>query len=100
MVQNNQNPFLSKPFKCTHGYGTVHTKVNELKSEGLPNLLIRNIPPVTEYVTLEIDQPEIYYGELTESHVIVNSEEVEFDYSSSKKIFIPVIGNGGLQISN
>jgi hypothetical protein len=97
----NSQTFVNKRFKYTHGYGAVLTKVNEFTPEGLPNLLIRDIPPITQYQSLEIDRPEIYYGELTENHVIVNSEEEEFDYPSGENnIYTRYKGNGGVPISN
>lgn len=100
-LPTNSQTFVNKRFKYTHGYGAVLTKVSEFTSEGLPNLLIRDIPPVSKFSSLEIERPEIYYGELTESHVIVNSEEEEFDYPSGENnIYTRYKGNGGVPISS
>ena len=41
---------------------------------------MENIPPSTEIPELEITRPEIYYGQLTNDYVIVNTKEPEFDY--------------------
>lgn len=93
--------FVNKRFKYTHGHGLVFTKVNEFTPEGLPNLLIRDIPPVSSVKGLEVDQPRIYYGELTDSHVVVNSEEEEFDYPSGEtNIYNQYAGSGGVVLSN
>jgi uncharacterized protein len=93
--------FINKHFKYTHGYGAVLTKVNEFTPEGLPNLLIKDIPPVSQFPELSITQPAIYYGELTHNYVIANSEEKEFDYPSGEKnIYTRYKGNGGVEISN
>ncbi len=100
-LPTNSQTFVNKRFKYTHGYGVVLNNVNEFTSEGLPNLLIRDIPPVAQYSSLEITRPEIYYGELTDDHVIVNSEEEEFDYPSGENnIYARYKGRGGVPISN
>jgi hypothetical protein len=49
-------------------------------SEGLPRLLVRDIPPVSVHPELELTRPEIYFGESTDNYVIVNTTEREFDY--------------------
>src|SRR6056297_1431304 len=93
--------FVNKRFKYTHGYGITLTKVNEFTENGLPNLLIRDIPPKHKYPELEVKRPEIYYGELTNSHVVSNSDEKEFDYpSGDKNVYTNYDGNGGVQLTN
>jgi uncharacterized membrane protein (UPF0182 family) len=53
--------------------------VNVVTQEGLPEFFIKDIPPVSEH-GLKVDRPEIYYGEQTTKHVIVNGNIDEFDY--------------------
>lgn len=81
----NQNKFdnltfINRHLKFTHGYGAVVSPVNTVTSEGLPELLVQNIPPETDVENLRIDRPEIYFGELTDDYIIVNTLEKEFDY--------------------
>lgn len=71
--------WINKHLKYTHGYGVALSPVNSITSDGQPELLIRNIPPVTE-VDLEINRPEIYFGETTNDYIVVNTKEKEFDY--------------------
>ncbi len=93
--------FVNTRFKYTHGYGITLTTVSDFTPEGLPNLLIKDIPPVSKYPALEVKQPQIYYGELTNSYVIVNTDEPEFDYPSGEQnVNIKYPGTGGVQISN
>lgn len=93
--------FVNKRFKYTHGYGLAMNKVNEFTSQGLPRLLIQDIPPRSEHPSLEVTRPEIYYGELTNEYVVVNSEEKEFDYpSGDKNVYTRYSGDGGIPISN
>ncbi len=93
--------FVNRRFKYTHGHGITLTTVSEFTPEGLPNLLIKDIPPKSEYAELEIDRPQLYYGELTDTHVIVNTEEKELDYPSGEQnVYIRYPGQGGVEISN
>ena len=71
--------WINKRLKYTHGYGVTASQVNETTPEGQPKLLIKNIPPVTE-TDLRIERPEIYFGEITNEYIIVNTDEKEFDY--------------------
>ena len=66
--------------KRTHGYGAVVTPVNEVVAEGLPNFITRDIPPVGDEIPISEDGSRIYFGELTNHYVIVNTNEPEFDY--------------------
>jgi hypothetical protein len=105
MEQNNLPPqsqtFVNKRFKYTHGYGITLTTVSDFTPQGLPNLLVKDIPPQVKYPALQVDRPEIYYGELTGSHVIVNSAEKEFDYPSGEQnVYTRYNGSGGVRMSN
>ncbi len=93
--------FVNKVFKYTHGYGIALTTVTDFTSEGLPNLLVKNIPPESKYPELAVDRPQIYYGELTDSYVVVNSTEPEFDFPRGEaNEYISYPGTGGVQLSN
>lgn len=92
--------FVNCRFKYTHGYGIAMNTVNEFTSSGLPHLLIRDIPPVSENEALKVDRPEIYYGEKSDSYVIVNSSEEEFDYpEGDSNRYVSYEGDGGVEIS-
>lgn len=93
--------FVNKVFKYTHGYGITLATVSDFTPEGLPNLLVKNIPPESEYAALEVAEPRIYYGELTDEYVIVNSVEPEFDYPrGDQNEYTSYNGDGGVQLSN
>ncbi len=93
--------FVNRRFKYTHGNGITLTPVSEFTPEGLPNLLIKDIPPKSSHPDLAIDQARIYYGELTEDYVIANSSEKEFDYpSGSENVYNRYAGTGGVMIDN
>lgn len=73
--------WLNTHLKYTHGYGLVMAPVNKVTEEGQPQLIFQNVPPITTS-DLELTRPEIYFGELTNDYIIVNSNEDEFDYPS------------------
>ncbi len=63
----------------THGYGLVMSPVTDVMESGLPNLVIRDIPPKSSF-DLQVTRPGIYYGELTENYVIVGTKAMENDH--------------------
>ncbi|MCX6167720.1 MAG: UPF0182 family protein [Ignavibacteriales bacterium] len=93
--------FVNKRFQYTHGYGLTMAGVSEFTPEGLPHLLIKDIPPVTESKSLEVKQPQIYFGERTITPVITNSKVKEFDYPSGEEnVYTNYAGTGGVELSN
>lgn len=72
--------WINKYLKYTHGYGAVVSPVNEVTSQGQPELWIKDLPPTSVTDELTITRPEIYFGELTNDYVLVNTKEPEFDY--------------------
>lgn len=72
--------FVNMRFKYTHGYGVAASLANSVTSEGLPDFIIKDIPPVSSYPELTITEPRIYYGELTNDWVVTNTSTKEFDY--------------------
>jgi uncharacterized membrane protein (UPF0182 family) len=84
----------------THGYGLVMSPVNEVSRDGLPNLVIQDIPPHSSTST-EITRPEIYYGEQTETFAVVHTRTKEFDYpKGNQNVYASYEGKGGVQISS
>src|SRR5262245_26867309 len=71
--------WVNERLTFTHGYGLTLGPVNEVTSEGLPVLFVRNLPPET-IPDLKIDQPSIYFGELSNDYVIVRTRTPEFHY--------------------
>jgi len=69
--------WVNKRLQFTHGYGIVMSPVNEVVQEGLPDLLVKDIPVVG---AVPIQRPEIYYGEEPDHYVIVDTKAKEFDY--------------------
>lgn len=66
----------------THGYGVAMSPVNTVTDEGQPELIIKDIPPVSS-VDIKVDKPQIYFGEMTDDYIITNTNINELDYPSS-----------------
>ncbi|ADN34785.1 protein of unknown function UPF0182 [Methanolacinia petrolearia DSM 11571] len=82
----------------THGYGVVMTPVDEVTSEGLPEFYIKDIPPSSEYI--EIDQPRIYFGEMTNQYIITDTDTEELDYPSGEaNVYTSYSGDTGVKLS-
>ncbi|OGC05850.1 hypothetical protein A3H38_06580 [candidate division WOR-1 bacterium RIFCSPLOWO2_02_FULL_46_20] len=92
--------WINQHLMFTHGYGLCLSPVNEQTPDGLPDLLVKNIPPETK-TNLKIGWPQIYFGEETNNYVIVNTKEKEFDYpKGDSNVYASYAGNGGVQISS
>lgn len=70
--------FNNLMFKYTHGFGLAMSPANEITESGLPQYLIKDIPPQSD--VFNITEPRIYFGEATDNNVIVNTGLKEFDY--------------------
>lgn len=92
--------WVNRRLQYTHGYGAVVSPVNEVTAEGRPLYLLENIPPQSAFSEIKVERPEIYYGELTDSIVVVNTKIGEFDYPSGEKnIYCSYQGKGGVQLT-
>ena len=75
-----QRNWTQERLQLTHGFGAVVAPVNKVIDEGLPDFITKDIPPASEEIELSIEGSRLYFGEITDQYVIVNSNEVEFDY--------------------
>jgi len=72
--------FINTRFKYTHGFGLTATFANEVTANGLPAFAVSNVPPQSSNPELSINEPRIYYGELTNDWVVANTAFKEIDY--------------------
>ncbi len=99
-IRNEVLTFINKHIKYTHGYGIVMSPVNTVTTEGLPDVTIGDIPPVTDVPGFEVERPEVYFGELTNDYIIVNTGEKEFDYpKGSSNVETMYEGDAGIKLS-
>jgi uncharacterized membrane protein (UPF0182 family) len=71
--------WVNERLTFTHGYGLTLGPVNQVTDEGLPVLFVRNLPPET-IPDLKIEEPSLYFGELSSDYVIVGTRTPEFHY--------------------
>ncbi|HEX4425480.1 MAG TPA: UPF0182 family protein [Terriglobales bacterium] len=64
----------------THGYGITMNPVNGFTPEGLPTLMLSNMPVQSTVRGLNVTRPEIYFGEMTNTDVYVKTRQKEFNY--------------------
>ncbi|HHW95511.1 MAG TPA: UPF0182 family protein [Mogibacterium sp.] len=92
--------WINKHLKYTHGYGVAVSQVDKVTSSGQPDVVVGNIPPETSLAELKVDRPEIYFGELTNDYVIVNTKELEFDYpDGNENKYTEYEGNSGIKLN-
>jgi uncharacterized protein len=72
--------WINEKLIYTHGYGVTMNPVNGFTAEGLPTLLLSNMPVQSTVPGLSVVRPEIYFGELTNTDVYVKTRQQEFDY--------------------
>lgn len=92
--------WITKHLKYTHGYGLTLSRVNSITASGQPDILIENVPPESSIEEIQITRPEIYFGELTDSYIIVNTDEKEFDYPlGESNVYTEYEGNAGINLN-
>src|SRR6202171_5715764 len=72
--------WINEKLIYTHGYGITMNPVHGFTSEGLPTLILSNMPIQSTVPSIAVTRPEIYFGELTNTDVYVNTRQQEFNY--------------------
>ncbi|HTG47367.1 MAG TPA: UPF0182 family protein [Actinomycetota bacterium] len=83
----------------THGYGAVAAQVNTATSQGQPVFRLQDLPPVTKDAALDMQQPEIYFGESNDVPFVVTNTNIHEDNPQGGET-APYSGPGGIQLSN
>ncbi len=96
----NKN-WINERLTFTHGYGVAAGPVNQVTPEGLPVLLVKDLPPKADVKELEITRPEIYFGELSNDYVITKTKSREFDYPKGEEnVYTTYEGSGGVVLDS
>jgi uncharacterized protein len=72
--------WINEKLMYTHGYGITMNPVNGFTPEGLPNLILSNMPIQSTDKEINVSRPEIYFGQLTNTDVYVKTQQKEFNY--------------------
>src|SRR5256885_6272845 len=74
-------------------------QVNWFPTEGLPGLVLSDMPVRSSIPSLKITRPEIYFGELTNTDVYVRTRQKEFNYPQGETNSLTSYeGTGGIVI--
>lgn len=98
LLPPNAQTWVNRHILFTHGNGVIMSPVTRKTADGLPVFYLRDIPPVSTGGP-EIREPRIYYGEESNSYIIVKGSTPEFDYPKGKdNIYAAYDGTGGVSI--
>ena len=89
--------WINEKLVYTHGYGVTMNSVNGFTPEGLPELLLKDMPVQSQVPGLAVTRPEIYFGESTDGDVYVNTRQQEFNYPQGQTNSVTSYeGKGGI----
>jgi uncharacterized protein len=92
--------WINEHLTFTHGYGAVVGPVNRVTPEGLPDFLVKDIPPRSQNFPT-ITRPEIYFGEIANDYVLVRTSSQELDYpAGDQNVYTTYKGRGGILLSS
>jgi uncharacterized membrane protein (UPF0182 family) len=82
--KSQSNPsWVAQRVLYTHGYGVAMVPANGVDANGLPQLIVENLPVTSSPGAPVVTQPRIYFGQRPSSWVLVDARSAEFDYPSS-----------------
>jgi uncharacterized membrane protein (UPF0182 family) len=89
--------WINEKLIYTHGYGITMNPVNGFTPEGLPTLILSNMPVQSTVRSLQVTRPEVYFGELTNTDVYVKTRQKEFNYpQGASNSLTSYEGTGGI----
>jgi uncharacterized membrane protein (UPF0182 family) len=98
LLPANAQTWVNSHVLFTHGNGAVMSPLARKTAEGLPVFYLQDIPPVATGGP-PIDEPRIYFGEETDTYVIVKGSTPEFDYpKGADNVYATYAGSGGVSV--
>src|SRR5450631_1139420 len=96
-LPESSHNWINEKLIYTHGYGITMNPVNGFTPEGLPTLILSNMPVQSTVRSLTVTRPEVYFGELTNTDVYVKTRQQEFNYPQGQTNSLTSYeGNGGI----
>jgi len=100
LPESSQN-WINEKLIYTHGYGVTMNPVNGFTSEGLPDLVLSDMPIGSTTPDVRVTRPEIYFGQLTTQDVYVRTRQREFNYPQGESnSYTTYQGKGGIPIGS
>lgn len=92
--------FINERLTFTHGMGLTLGPVNQVTTEGLPVLFIKDLPPAST-ISIKVTRPQIYFGEIPDSWAFANTKQREFDFpSGDENVYSSYEGKGGVPVAS
>ncbi len=99
LLPANAQTWVNLHLLFTHGNGVVMSPVTRKTTEGLPEFLLQDIPPVS-HGGPKVDEPRIYFGQGEDGYVIVKGGTPEFDYPKGKdNVYRSYDGKDGVPVA-
>jgi uncharacterized protein len=96
-LPESSRTWINEKLIYTHGYGVTMNLVNGFTPEGLPSLILSNMPVQSTVPDLTVTRPEVYFGELTDTDVYVKTRQKEFNYPQGQTNSLTTYeGTGGI----
>jgi len=100
LLPDEAKTWVNQHLKYTHGFGVAVSPVNKTNNVGQPDLIVKDIPPVTDVSELIIDEPRIYFGENDYDYVVTNCTTAEFYYpQGNDNQEVTYTGTAGIEMS-
>ncbi|MDJ0716166.1 MAG: UPF0182 family protein [Prochloraceae cyanobacterium] len=112
-VPDRAKTWVNEHLVYTHGYGFTLSPVNQVNEEsGLPEYYVKDIGTPTDAgglrtsselieESIPIGKPRIYYGELTNTYVMTNTNVLELDFPKGEEnAYNTYDGTGGINIGS
>jgi uncharacterized membrane protein (UPF0182 family) len=97
-LPSSANDWINQRLIFTHGYGVTMNPVNRFTPDGRPDFILHDMP-VRSTTSLQVTRPEIYFGELTNWPVYVNTGQQEFNYpEGDSNNYSTYEGGGGIEV--
>jgi len=100
-LPEGSNNWVNRHLQYTHGYGSVANLVARQGTEGSPEFLVKDLPPVESDSSLAVDDPSIYYGEHVPTYRLVSTNAQELHYpKGDENVYTTYEGEGGVSIGS
>jgi uncharacterized protein len=100
-LPDSSRNWINEKLIYTHGYGITMNPVNGFTPEGLPTLMMSNMPVQSNVANLSVTRPEIYFGQMTNNDVYVKTHQQEFNYPQGQTNNLTSYeGTGGIELGS
>ncbi len=72
--------WVNTHLQYTHGIGVALAPANTVAANGEPAFVVQNVPPEPTYSSLQLPQPDVYFGLNQPGYVVADTKQKELDY--------------------